>query len=142
MKFLCFSLLIILGLASCKFRVDKSGYMFENIDTNFIQKNITSKNTLIKNMGSPSVISWIDEDEYWIYYSEEIKHILFMKPKIIDRNILVLAFNYDDRVKYVQKLDLSDQNNKFFHNISKTYIKTHQTNIFKDFFSNVGTVKP
>ena len=118
MKFLFITLILSMVLTSCKFRIDKSGFLFENIDTNFIQKDITSKNSLLKNMGSPSIITWIEDDEYWIYYSEQIKHILFMKPSIIDRNIIVLKFNPEDRVDYYKKLDLADADNKFFININ------------------------
>jgi outer membrane protein assembly factor BamE (lipoprotein component of BamABCDE complex) len=141
MKFLFLTIFLLVSLASCKFRIDKSGYIFENIDTNFIQKDITSKNSLLKNMGSPSVITWIEDDEYWIYYSEEVKHILFMKPSIINRDIILLKFK-DDRVNYFKKLDLNDEDGKFFSNLNKTYVKSHKSNFFKEFFNNVGTVRP
>lgn len=141
MKFLFLTIFLSISLVSCKFRIDKSGYIFDNIDTNFIQKDITSKNSLLKNMGSPSIVTWIKDDEYWIYYSEEVKHILFMKPSIIDRNIILLKFN-GDRVNYFKKLDLNDQDGKFFSNLNKTYVKGHKSNFFKELFSNVGTVRP
>jgi outer membrane protein assembly factor BamE (lipoprotein component of BamABCDE complex) len=141
MKFLFLTIFLLFSLTSCKFRIDKSGYIFENIDINFIQKDITSKNSLLKNMGSPSIVTWIEDDEYWIYYSEEVKHILFMKPSIINRDIILLKFK-DDRVNYFKKLDLNDEDSKFFSNLNKTYVKGHKSNFFKEFFSNVGTVRP
>ena len=86
-------------------------------------------------MGSPSIITWIEDDEYWIYYSEQIKHVLFMKPSIIDRNIIVLKFNPEDRVDYYKKFDLTDADNKFFININKTFVDGHKSNFFYDFFN-------
>ena len=76
MKFFTFLLLLFI-VSACSFRVDKSGYMFENNDINFIQKGVTSKNTLLKNLGSPTIISYAKDKEVWIYYSENIKYILF-----------------------------------------------------------------
>ena len=55
----------------------------ENNDINFIQKGVTSKNTLLKNLGSPTIVSYAKDKEVWIYYSENIKHILCNKINII-----------------------------------------------------------
>ena len=142
MKFLFFTIIALLTLSSCKMRVEKSGFLFDNIDTNFIQKDITSKNSLLKNMGSPSVITWVEDNEYWIYYAENIKRVLFMKPSIIERDVIVLGFNQDDRVNYYKKLNLDNEDNKFFFNINKTYVEGHKTNFIKDIFSNLGSIKP
>ena len=141
MKIFTFVLIFFI-ISSCSFRVDKSGYMFENSDINFIKKGVTSKNTLLKNLGSPTVFSYIKNEEVWIYYSESVKHVLFFKPYAIERDILVLKFDEEERVSSFKKLDLNDEDNKYFFNQNKTYVESHKSNFFKAIYENIGTILP
>jgi len=141
MKFYIF-LIILFTASSCSFRVDKSGYMFENNDINFIQKGVTSKNTLLKNLGSPTIISYAKDKEVWIYYSENIKYILFFKPTFVEREILVLKFDEEQRVNYIKKLDLEDEDNRYFFNQNETYVESHKSNFFKKIYENIGSIIP
>ena len=134
--------IIFFTLSSCSFRVDKSGYMFENNDINFIKKGVTSKNTLLKNLGSPTTQSFIKNKEVWIYYSESIKHVLFFKPEIVERDILVIKFDDEDRVNYFKKLDLKDGDFKNSFNPNKTFVESHKSNFFKSIYENIGTILP
>ena len=95
----------------------------------------------MKNFGSPSSEIFLNDSEYWIYYSEEFKKILFFKPTIISRRIVILKFN-EDRVSNIQNLDLNDANNKYFVNLNTTHVPHHNYNIFKEIFQNVGIIKP
>jgi len=135
-------LLSFFAFTACSFRVDKTGYMFESVDFNSVQKGVTSKNTILKSFGSPTIISPIDNDEVWIYYSEEIKHILFFMPKVITREIVVLKFNDEDRINYIKKLSLENEDKKFFINFNKTFVKSHKTNFLKELYDSLATVKP
>jgi outer membrane protein assembly factor BamE (lipoprotein component of BamABCDE complex) len=141
MKFLTF-LLVFLIISACSFRVDKSGYMFENSDIDFIKKGVTSKNTILKSLGSPTIMSQIDSKESWIYYSENIKHILFFKPTVINRNILILKFDEENRVNYVKKLDIEDEDKRYFFNQNKTFVEGHKNNLFKIIYENIGSIMP
>lgn len=144
MKFFKISILLLsfFVFSGCSFRVDKTGYMFENADFNSLQKGVTSKNTILKSFGFPTIISIIDNNEVWIYYSEDIKHILFFMPKVIARQILVLQFNDEDRISYLKKLSLDDEDKNFFINFNKTFVKSHKTYFLKEIYDSLGTVKP
>lgn len=141
MKFLTF-LLLFFTIFACSFRVDKSGYMFDNNNIDFIKKGVTSKNTLLKSLGTPTIISEINDKELWIYYSENIKHILFFKPKVIDRDILLLKFDEEERVNYVKKLDLEDEDKRYFFNQNETFVESHKNNLFKTIYENIGAISP
>ncbi len=141
MKFLTF-LLLFFTISACSFRVDKSGYMFDNNDIDFIKKGVTSKNTLLKSLGTPTIISPIHDKELWIYYSENIRYVLFFKPKVIDRDILLLKFDEENRVNYVKKLDLTDEDKKYFFNQNKTFVEGHKNNLFKMIYENIGSIIP
>jgi outer membrane protein assembly factor BamE (lipoprotein component of BamABCDE complex) len=141
MKFFTF-LLLFFTIFACSFRVEKSGYMFDNNDIDFIKKGVTSKTTLLKSLGTPTIVSQIDDKELWIYYSENSKHILFFKPTIIDRDILLLKFDEENRVDDIKKLDLKDEDRQYFFNQNKTFVQGHKNNLFKSIYENIGSIIP
>ena len=141
MKFFTF-LLLFFAIFACSFRVEKSGYMFDNNDIDFIKKGVTSKTTLLKSLGTPTIVSQIDDKELWIYYSENSKYILFFKPTIIERDILLLKFDEENRVDDIKKLDLKDEDRQYFFNQNKTFVQGHKNNLFKSIYENIGSIIP
>ena len=139
---LYFFLLLFLSTNACFYRVDKTGYMFENVDFDNIKTNVTSKNTILKIFGSPTIISSNEYDDFWIYCSQDVKHILFFMPKVTKREVILLKFNQDNTVNFKKKLSLDDQNKKYAINYNKTFVESHETNFFKEIFGNLGTIKP
>lgn len=135
----------ILALASCVSRLEKHGYMFDMSGYDMVQTGVTTKEKLVKLMGSPTLITDFDgdkpEDKLWIYYSEDVEHFLFFTPKIVDRKIVVISFSEDDVINQIRTIDLKndDKNLKFAQN--HTPVDDHKRGIFKAFFSNVGQVK-
>lgn len=128
-------------LSSCLARVEKSGFMFDVYETSNISKNITSKQTIITNMGNPTIKSDLDGEETWIYLAEEIKHFLFFKPKVVSREILAMRFDEDSIVSDVWRLDLNSENEKIKFNQKQTEVESHKTNSIKAFFENIGQVR-
>ena len=92
-------------------------------------------------MGSPTIISDLDHDEAWIYFSEDLKGFLFLKPKIIERNILVIRFE-SDTVRELQKLNLNNEASNLQFAADYTAVDSHKVGFFKSIFSNVGQIKP
>ena len=135
-------ILLFFMVSACAFKVDKSGYMFENTDMNIIKKGVTSKNTLLTAFGSPTITSFYNDKEVWIYYSENIKHILFFKPKVIEREALVIKFDNEERVSSIKKIDLEDEDREFFFNQNKTFVESHKSNFFKSIYENIGSIRP
>ncbi len=135
-----YCILSIFILTSCVTRHEKQGYMFELSDHEMIQEGITSKEKVLKIMGSPTIISDFD-DEAWIYYSEDVKKLLFFLPDIEKRDVLVLRFDKFNVVNKLQKIDLADGAKVSFAS-NYTSVDSHKTGIFKSFFSNVGQVRP
>ena len=132
----------LLVLSSCISRSEKHGYMFDLSDSDMLQEGITSKERVLKIMGSPTIISALDNEETWIYYSESVKHILFFYPKTEERQILTLNFSDNGVVKDMKKINLADENNEIQFAENITEIDDHETSLFKSFVDNVGQVKP
>lgn len=134
--------LTILVLSSCITRVEKRGYMFDLSDHDLLQEGVTSKDRVLTIMGSPTIISTLDDRETWIYYFEEVENLLFFLPTIEERTILVLRFDGSGVVKELKSLSLEDQNNQLAFVNKFTAVESHKVGFFKSIFGNVGQIKP
>lgn len=135
----------VLVLASCVSRVERHGYMFDMSGYDAVQVGVTNKEKLLKLMGSPTLITDFEgdrlQDSRWIYYSEDVKHFLFFRPKIVERKIVVMSFDEADMVNHIKTIDLNDDKAKFKFAQNQTPVGDHQRGLLKAFFSNVGQVK-
>ncbi len=141
MKIFLLSIFLLLVASSCVSRVDKHGFMFEFSDHEMLQEGVTTRERVLKMMGSPTLISDLDQDEVWIYFSEDLKRFLFFKPKIIERNVLVIRFKADT-IKELKKLTLKDEAQKLDFVSDYTVVNGHKAGFLKSIFSNVGQIKP
>ena len=116
--------------------------MFDLSDHEMLQEGVTSKEKLMKIMGSPTLISDLDDDEAWIYYAEDVNKFLFFRPKIIERNLLVVRFDKIGTVRELKKIDLTQEEKKLDFISQYTAVDSHKVGFFKSIFSNVGQVKP
>lgn len=132
-------------LASCVSRVERHGYMFDMSGYDAVQVGVTNKEKLVKLMGSPTLITEFEgdrlQDSRWIYYSEDVKHFLFFRPKIVDRKIVVMSFDEADVVNQIKTIDLKDDNKNLKFAQNQTPVGDHEQGLLKAFFSNVGQVK-
>jgi outer membrane protein assembly factor BamE (lipoprotein component of BamABCDE complex) len=111
-------------------------------DYQMVQDGVTSKERLLKLMGSPTLVASFDDDEVWIYYEEDVNHFLFFKPKIIERKILALRFNKSDIVSELRNIGLANELQGMNFAANHTEVDDHQRGLFKSFFGNIGQIKP
>lgn len=130
----------MLILSSCVKNSYRLGYLFDLSDHQLLQEGVTSKERVLKIMGSPTMISNLDE-EVWIYYSEDVERILFFIPDIKERTILTLRFDESETVKSIEKFDLSNEEKKMDFASHYTEVNSNKIGFFKSIFSNVGQVK-
>lgn len=141
-KFYIFCLIaMFLLLESCVSRVDKRGYMFEMSDYEFLEEGVTNKEQALQIMGSSTFSSYLAEDEVWFYYSEDVRNLLFFKPKIISRKVVSLTFDESNTLFKIQEYDLAAQKN-FSPNSDLTKVESNKIGFFKAIFSNIGIVTP
>jgi outer membrane protein assembly factor BamE (lipoprotein component of BamABCDE complex) len=137
--FFIFTLLIC---CSCNItRIDKRGYMFDSSGYETLQEGVTTKQRVLTMMGSPTIISDLSDEELWIYYHEDVKELLFFKPKVINRTIIALTFDDQQTVKQLKSYDLSAEENLAFSK-DFTKIQNRDEGFFKKIFGNVGQVRP
>ncbi len=140
MKFFLLSIFFLMATSSCVSRLDKHGFMFEFSDHEMLQEGITTKERVLKMMGSPTLISDLDHDEAWIYFAEDFKGFLFLKPEIVERNILVIRFE-SDTIKELKKFSLENEAKNLQFVADYTAVDSHKVGFFKSIFSNVGQIK-
>ena len=136
-----FAVLLLLLASSCLSRLEKRGYMFNLSDHEILLEGVTSKEKVVKLMGSPTLISDLDIEEAWIYYSEDVNSVLFFKPKITSRTILVIKFDQLNVIKDLKKLDFLVEEKKLEFNSNYTKVESYEAGLFKAIFSNVGQIK-
>lgn len=138
MKRYVYIFLLVLFTSSCISRsITHKGNIFDNNDVDSIRVGLTDKNDILQNFGYPLNISYFDKN-IWIYYSYQMKEILFFKPYISDQKVLVVRFNNENIVSDMYLYNI-DSNNYEILNTTDTSIQDKQ-NVIQDILSNIGQI--
>ena len=145
MKKISFLIILIL-IASCIKKIETAGYSFDEINIDNIEVGITTKNTVLKELGSPSLKTNKNSDlqESWIYYSDVKNSYFFFRPKVKGRKVLALSFDTNDVVSSKEQCGFTKQNDTSKEiKIVKDFTKKEEKkdNIFMDIVNNIGTVR-
>jgi len=100
---------VLLGvmLAGCAVSEDQRGNLPDPDKLAQIQPGTTSKEQVIKILGSPSSASTFDDD-VWYYISRRTKQIAFFSPTVLDQQVYIVDFNDKGIVKDVGHKTLAD----------------------------------
>ncbi len=83
---------IIMTLGACNIPVDQRGNLPKPDALDQIKVGETDKATATRILGTPSSIAAFDQDT-WYYISRETKTIAFMKPEVLDQQVVVIHFD-------------------------------------------------
>lgn len=142
MKNFFIGIFLLTLLNACASRLEKHGYMFDLSDHETLQEGVTTKERVLRIMGSPTIISNLDSDEAWIYYSEDVRHFLFFNPDATSRNLLTVRFDHSGAISELKRIDLAMEEKSLEFIPAYTMVDSHKIGFFKSIFSNVGQVKP
>lgn len=96
-----------LALSACGNTVQVRGNTPDPEDVAEIQPGIHSRQDIIDLLGSPSTVSTF-EDRKWYYIGQKTHQVAFMKPEVIDRNVLVILFDESGVVQATEHYDMAD----------------------------------
>lgn len=99
-----------------------------------------SKDEVAAVLGAPSAVISFDENT-WIYMSSDIKRVAFFKPEEVDRNILKISFNNDDKVADIARLTKKDGAD-ITPAKDKTEVRGQNPGFFRKYFGGVGQYNP
>ena len=100
----------------------------------------STKNDVLQILGAPSAVISFDENT-WIYMSSDIKRIAFAKPEEINRDILRLRFNNDEKVTEITRLD-ENSGKELSPCRDETEVKGENLGFFRKYFGGVGQYNP
>ena len=123
---------------SCGLKViDNHGQIYEE-NANFEELEIgkTTKNEVVKLLGSPSTTSNFDEEQSWIYINSEFRRFIFLDGTNTDQKILILSFN-QNVLNNKELLSKNDINNIKYEE-SVTDSRGKKVNWVKEFFTNLN----
>lgn len=130
-----------LSLASCTPTVDYRGYLPKGNDLD--QLNVGMSKTEVEALlGSPSTTATVNTagDSYY-YISSTVHHVAFFEPKVVDRRILAIRFDQEDRVQKFAHYGLED--GKIIDFISReTPTRGKELGILQQLFQNIGRFDP
>lgn len=100
----------------------------------------STKDDVLQILGAPSAVISFDENT-WIYMSSDIKRIAFAKPEEINRDILRLRFNNDEKVTEITRLD-ENSGKELSPCRDETEVKGENLGFFRKYFGGVGQYNP
>lgn len=98
---------LAIAAAACNPITDNLGNraLKENVEQ--IQVGRTSKAEVVRLLGSPSNVAAFDPDT-WYYISARAVQYAFLKPKVVDQNVLVVRFDGSGIVREMKQLGIED----------------------------------
>ncbi len=123
-------------LNTCSGIKSNNGYMPVQESVNQLKVNKTSLSFAKSRLGEPALVLG-NREPIFVYSSQVTKKILFLEPKVISRDVLVLYFNKKKKLKRFEKFSLKD-GKSFEMNTKTTDLNEEQRSLIATLFSNVG----
>jgi outer membrane protein assembly factor BamE (lipoprotein component of BamABCDE complex) len=97
-------------LAGCAVSVDQRGNLPDPDKLAEIQPGTTTKEQVVKIIGSPSSASTFNDDT-WYYISRKTKQVAFLSPTLLDQQVYIVDFDDKGVVKDVGHRAMEDGEN-------------------------------
>ena len=123
-------------LNTCSGIKSNNGYMPVQDSVDQLQVNKTSLSFAKSRLGEPALVLG-NQEPIIIYSSQVTNRVLFFEPKVISRDVLVLYFNKQKKLKKLEKFNLKD-GKSFQMNTDTTDLSADQRSLIATLFSNIG----
>lgn len=134
-------LALIGAIAACSPVVDHRGYLPQGSELDKLQMGMT-KTEVQALLGSPSTTATVNfQGDSYYYISDTVEQEAFFEPKVVDRKVLAVRFDQNDRVASVARYGLEDGRIIDF-NTRQTPTRGKELTILQQFFSNIGKFDP
>lgn len=135
-----FFLFILIFATGCITKsINQKGNIFDDNDVREIKVGLTNRENVVKILGYPINQSYFDNN-LWIYYSYQIKEVMFFKPKITNQKVLAIQFNSEtDIVSDMSLYDINSENYEILNDINDNMDKD-KNNIIQDILRNIGQI--
>jgi outer membrane protein assembly factor BamE (lipoprotein component of BamABCDE complex) len=97
----------LLLLAACTVSEDQRGNLPDPEKLAQVKPGSTTKEQVVKILGSPSSASTFDDD-VWYYISRKTKQVAFLSPTVLDQQVYIVDFDSKGVVRDVGHKTLAD----------------------------------
>jgi outer membrane protein assembly factor BamE (lipoprotein component of BamABCDE complex) len=97
-------------LAACTVSEDQRGNLPDPDKLAQIKPGTTTKEQVVKVLGSPSSASTFDDD-VWYYISRKTKQVAFLSPTVLDQQVFIVDFDDKGVVKDIGHKNMADGEN-------------------------------
>ena len=94
-------------LAACETIVDQRGFAATPGSVEKLEVGSQSREDVIRLIGSPSTVATFNPNT-WYYISQKQETWAFMKPVMLEQNVMQLNFNDSGRLTAMKKYELAD----------------------------------
>jgi outer membrane protein assembly factor BamE (lipoprotein component of BamABCDE complex) len=130
------SLIAIALLAACSPKVDTGGYIVENDLKSQLVRGQTTKEEIQQKFGSPSSQSSFGPDT-WYYITTRKEAVGFLKPEVVQQDVLRIEFDQAGVVNSVQSYDKNDAR-QFSMTKRTTPTEGHRMGFVEQVVGNIG----
>ena len=135
-RFLLIILLVFFS-TSCSEKITYSGKILN--ENNFNSKSFKNKDQIIGSLGQPDFIDPIENKYYYFSEQKSIKN--FFNQKIIDRKMIVVNFDDNQKIISLEKFDINNEKDIEFVK-DKTPNAILQKGLIEKIFGGVGNSIP
>ena len=127
--------LFALFVVACTPTTTTRGNIVEDFRITEVTPGVSNKTNVLKSLGSPTTIAPFDEN-VWYYIGQKMEKKGIFDPKVVEEQVLVVAFDPEGIVQTIERVDASR------NDIPKVRRKTHtggnDVGIVEQLLGNVG----
>lgn len=135
MKTACLILLASLALTACTPMEATRGNIVEDYRIAEITPGVSTRTNVLKSLGSPTTQAPFDEN-VWYYIGQKTEKRGIFDPKVVDKKIVVVAFNQDGIVEDIQKVNADQIDVPMVRR--KTPTSGNEITVMQQLIGNVG----
>lgn len=124
------------ALSGCVKNESHIGYNFSDHYQERLKENITTKDEVLENMGSPTIESTYGDSVYYYITQKQISKAFF-SPKVVDQKILALTFNKKGVLMQIKQYGVQE-----FKDLeldpNRTKLKGNEMGVLEQLMTNVG----
>ncbi len=129
-----------MALTACNPIRDTHGFTAQGQDQIKVEPGIDTKSTVLARLGSPSTQSSFDQPA-WYYITTIQERYAFYNPQTVNREILVVKFDAEDKVASVDRYGM-ERGRVVSYNDDKTPTRGRELGLLEQIFGNVGGTPP
>jgi outer membrane protein assembly factor BamE (lipoprotein component of BamABCDE complex) len=129
-----------LATTACNPIRDTHGFTAQGQDQLKVEPGVDTKSTVLARLGSPSTQSSFDQPA-WYYVTTVQERYAFYKPQTVNREILVVKFDGEDKVATVDRYGM-ERGRVVSYNGDRTPTRGRELGLLEQIFGNIGGTPP